>query len=465
MTLEDQKYLDILNLIMNGKHYREIAKMESVSKNTVSHMIKRLKTTGSIYPSISKKSIYDPFIKEIQERIFYYLSLRKTTYNKFHKIKLKNDEIYLLLLSEGYNISKTKTNELIRLCENTLKDNFLNIVHLPGEEIQFDWGTINIQIGDKIKSTKVWLAVFTFPYSNYRKSYVFKYGNSESFVTAFKKFTEEIGGMIPNLVIDNMKIARIFTNKNEKDVKLTRLFSSLSTHYNFNVKFCTPHRPNQKGNVENGVRILKKEFENSYINSFDNLEEVQQFMNNTTNELNLKKHPIKNDNCCNLFKHEEPRLMPLPEKEYIYYHEKEAKVTSRGYVKFQNNTYSISEMYKGEKIKVRYNNKIIYFLSMNNEIISKYTPEEKSNNKRHRIWYMLYKLNSKSSGFLNSEEYKSMSKYEKLLLNKVFKNNCRDFISFIELIKDKPKNTIKKLIIRNKDNLTINNILNHVLLI
>ena len=164
MTLDDAKYIEILEFVLNGKPYREIAKSQGVSKNTVADLIKRLRNTGSIFPSSSKKSIYDPVIKEIQEQIVYYLRLKRSTYNIRHKIKLTNREIYLLLLAKGYIISFSKVKELIKLGKNIIKESYLNIIHLPGEAVEFDWGTMNIQIGDKKETTKISLVVFSFPW-------------------------------------------------------------------------------------------------------------------------------------------------------------------------------------------------------------------------------------------------------------------------------------------------------------
>ena len=332
MTLDDAKYIEILEFVLNGKPYREIAKSQGVSKNTVTDLIKRLRNTGSIFPSSSKKSIYDPVIKEIQEQIVHYLRLKRSTYNIRHKIKLTNREIYLLLLAKGYIISFTKVKELIKLGKNIIKESYLNIIHLPGEAVEFDWGTMNIQIGDKKETTKISLAVFSFPYSNYKKAYVLNNSGGESFVIAFNKFIKDMNGVPPLFILDNMRIARKFSSKEDADIKLTTLFDDLCNHYHFKVQFCSPYCPNQKGNVENNVGVLKKEFEQSYINSFDTIGEVEEYVNQVISELNARKHPRKNDTCENLLNHEKNRLLSLPKADYIYFHERKGKVSKQGMI-------------------------------------------------------------------------------------------------------------------------------------
>ena len=92
---------------------------------------------------------------------------------------------------------------------------------------------------------------------------------------------------------------------------------------------------------------------------------------------------------------------------------------------------------------------------MDEEVLAKYTTSNKKKKRKHRIWYMINKLRTKSNGFLMSEEYNSMNKLEKILLDKVFKNNPSDFINFIDLVKHKPRNLIKNLVYKYKASLIL----------
>ena len=120
-----------------------------------------------------------------------------------------------MILAKGYSISFTKVKELIKLGNNIIKESHLHIIHIPGEAVEFDWGTIHIQIGDKKETTKISLAVFSFPYSNYKKAYLLNNSSGESFVTAFQQFIKEMNGVPPLFILDNMRIARKFTTNND----------------------------------------------------------------------------------------------------------------------------------------------------------------------------------------------------------------------------------------------------------
>ncbi|MFD2679261.1 hypothetical protein [Bacillus seohaeanensis] len=466
MMLEDAKYIEILEFILKGRPYREIADSLKVSKNTITDLIKRLRNTGSIFPSTTKKSIYDPIIKEIQEHVVQLLRMRRSTYNLRHKIKLTNTEIYLLILAKGYKISFTKVKELIKFGKNIIKEGYLNIIHLPGDAVEFDWGTLQLQIEDEENATRVSLAVFSFPYSNFRKAYVLPNASGESFVIAFKKFIKDMHGVPRLFILDNMRIARKLSSTSDNEVKLTTLFKDLSKHYQFNVTFCAPHCPNQKGNVENNVGILKKHFEQSYIHSFNTIDEVQEYVDRIIGDLNVKKHPRKNDTCDNLINHERKYLLPLPKKEFIFFHQKECTVSNHGTITFQKNHYTVPEMFKREKVLVKYNDKVIYIFKKGTDtVIAKYSPITNKGKRKHRIWYMINKLKNKGNGFIDSEEYKSMPKQEKLILEKVFKNNSHEFLAFIKIIKDRPRDIIRKFVYKYKDTLegwTVNQLMEEI---
>ena len=109
---------------------------------------------------------------------------------------------------------------------------------------------------------------------------------------------------------------------------------------------------------------------------------------------------------------------------------------------------------KGKQVLVKYNEKSIYILTKDRrDVIAKYSRVRQKGKRKHRIWYMIHKLKNKSNGFLDCEEYKSMSKAEKMLLEKIFKYDCNEFLTFIELIKDRPRNLIRKFVYKFKSTL------------
>lgn len=59
---------------------------------------------------------------------------------------------------------------------------------------------------------------------------------------------------------------------------------------------------------------------------------------------------------------------------------------------------------------------------------------------------MLHKMKDKENGFLDSEEYKSLTKVEKYILHEIFKSDVSVFLDFIKLMKGKSKKRLRKFL-------------------
>lgn len=80
---------------------------------------------------------------------------------------------------------------------------------------------------------------------------------------------------------------------------------------------------------------------------------------------------------------------------------------------------------------------------------------------------MLNKVKHKHRGFIHSEEYASMNKYEKFIHDKVFNSHSKDFIQFLFTIKDKSRKLTKKLYhkYKHKNFISFNKFINDPLLL
>lgn len=447
MTFKDETYIDIAKLILEGLPFDQIAHIEEIHVNTVRNIDKRIRETGSAIPSRKRKSFYDPIMKEMQNAVLSLLKNGRQSYNRHKRVSLTNKEIFQILRTMEFSISQTKTNDLARAGRRILKNNYLHIHHLPGDKVEFDWGSIDLHIGNKKKTTRVYLAVFSFPYSNYKKIYVLEKSNGPAFVQALNQFIDDMGGVPSLFILDNMKIARKFTTEIDSNVRLTSLFDDLCDHFKFNVRFCSPYAPHEKGNVENSVGSIKHQFESSYVSYFKTIDEVQEFVDQKVEFLNHRKHPFKNDCCENLINHERPHFIRAPKKSYIYYHEKTVSVYQSSLFRLDNNYYSVPEFFKGQKLPIRYNNKnIIVYTPDKKDVIATYSPAVGKGNRKLRVWYLLYKLKVKANAFQNSLEYRYMPKHLKLIFKKAFNQNAHKFLDFLSEIENRGKRKLRKFV-------------------
>lgn len=439
MALSRTKESQILDLIMAGHSQRSIADKVEVCLATINHRVQLFKETGSTkLISVKRKSRYEPMEELTKQRIRYYLAV-ETKRNRFTV-----DQLQEKLLEDGFPIKKSKTKEWIRLERNRLKESYLDIFHEAGQMVQFDWGTKKIKINGRNRT--VCFAVFAFPYSNYRYVYVTERMDGHSFVEAFIAFTNHIGGVYPILLIDNMKIAARHRSLRDQQPKLTTLFKQIEDHYNIEVRLCTPYRPNQKGTVENAVKTLKSHLLANQ-SGFASLDELQEKIHITFHQINQKKHHEKNDTILNLLQHENCLKSPSPKKHFIYSQEKIKKVRKDTLVCFDGNYYSAPEDYKGEKVIVRYSDRIVRLLTLDGKhVLAKYSRCYGRNQKKYRVWNTLSKLQHKSDGFDQSREKQQMPKWLKFLYEKTFENQAGEFFAFLELIQHLKKDTVKQML-------------------
>lgn len=193
---------------------------------------------------------------------------------------LTADELDSFLKKElKLSLKKRQIKNILNEEKMRLYMKHLDLCHQPGEAAQFDWGTIQLTIGDKNK--RICLAVFSFPYSNYRFYYVTDSMNGPRFLQAFHAFIRHLGAVPPVLIIDNMRIAVQYDSGKRK---LTSLFQQLEQHYGMKIKPCTSHCPNQKGNVENAVRTIKHQLTSN--KTYDTIKQLITSIKHWNNALN-----------------------------------------------------------------------------------------------------------------------------------------------------------------------------------
>lgn len=271
-----------------------------------------------------------------------------------HHADLTKDEFEAFLKDElKLSLKKYQIKNILAEEKMRLHAKHLDLCYEPGEAAQFDWGTIKLNVGDIEK--RICLAVFSFPYSNYRFYYATESMNKECFLQAFQAFIRHLGAVPPVLIIDNMRIAVQYSDGKRT---LTPLFQQLEQHYHLKIKPCPPHCPNQKGNVENAVRTVKHHL--IFNRTYDTQRQLTASIKEWNETLNAQPHHEKNDTVLNLHQHEKRALLPIPKKPFVYYESKLCKVSKSGTIRFRTNTYSVPEQYSGQQVIVSHSKTTIY---------------------------------------------------------------------------------------------------------
>ncbi|NBG89521.1 IS21 family transposase [Isachenkonia alkalipeptolytica] len=461
MLLPYLKRQDIKEYLSKGFSYQKTMQLLNVSRNAVTRM--KEETKMELITIRHDDPVYDPAVQQVMQRILVLSRMQVRGINRKQKKRLSSKEIYHILNKETFKISLNKTRELFSYIKNQGEQAYLHIHHPPGEYVEFDYGQLRLPFPHEDRI--VYFAVFTFPYSNFDFCYVSLKQDSKAFVDGFNAFVKKIGKVPPKVVFDNMKIAKDHRTE-KKNATVSKMLKELSNHYSFEVQFCTPYSPWQKGGVENSVKRLKKDFIKYNIGTYSDLEEVRNFVDERLKKRNESMHPVKNDTRVNLLDHELPHFNTLPKKPFIYAKEIQRTVSSHGFITYNYSKYEVGTAYKGNRLNIRITDQKIYILGRQREVLAKYNLTKEKGTTRFRIWYSLKKIASKPNHFIKSLEYKSMPKFLKILFQHAFKENPKHFSAFMSLLFGQPKNLIKKYCKRKQihyNQLTSEELLNLVL--
>lgn len=130
----------------------------------------------------------------------------------------------------------------------------LELVWAPGEA-QADFGEADVLSDGNLITIKY--LVLSFPASNAGYMQAFSGETAECVAQGLKDIFHHIGGVPLRIVFDNA--TGVGRRVGEK-VTLSELFLRFKCHYGFSVSFCNPASGNEKGNVENKVGYVRRNF-------------------------------------------------------------------------------------------------------------------------------------------------------------------------------------------------------------
>ena len=204
-------------------------------------------------------------------------------------------------------------------------EGFLELVWAPGEA-QADFGEADI-IEAGVKRTVKYLTL-SFPCSNSGYIQVFGGETAECVGQGLQDIFHHIGGVPNRIVFDNASgVGRRIRDR----VLLAQLFLRFKCHYSFSLSFCNPASGHEKGNVENKVGYVRRNF-------FVPIPVVEDLQSWNKQLLLLaekdfqRPHYKKGLKIVELFQEDRRHLGPLPTKPFNV--ERFSRVHTDGYGKF-----------------------------------------------------------------------------------------------------------------------------------
>ena len=239
----------------DGENISQIQKNTGFDRKTIRKFINKEDWNDPVRTHTERESKLDKFKPNIDQWLEADKEMRK---KQRHTAKRVHDRLKKEFEEEfdcSYRTVATYVAEKKKiLYEN--KRGFLPLEHKPGEA-QIDFGKAEfVENGRNYYGS--YLNV-SFPYSNAGFLQLFKGENFECLAEGLVNIFEHINGVPHRQWYDNMSTA---VKKILKGAKrdLTDSFIKLKEHYCFNAVFCNRNAGHEKGNVENKVGYLRRNF-------------------------------------------------------------------------------------------------------------------------------------------------------------------------------------------------------------
>ena len=435
-----QKQKILIESNQKGKSQRTIARELGISRNTVRkylkeyrQALKKLQTEDSkvidkeeIIEEIVKKPLYirkHPHKSKMTPMIEQFIDqqLEKNKQRKeqgIYKQLLSIKEIHELLTEAGYDIGYTSVRNFIRNQETQAKEAFIRQRYIPGEIVEFDWGEIKLFL-DGVMG-KINVAVFVSAYSNDIYAVLFYRQNTESFLHAHADYLDYLGGSPKQMVYDNMRVAVKKLAGSEKEP--TDALLQLSTYYSFDFRFCNIRKGNEKGHVENGVKVIETKVFSRKL-EFETLSEAQAFLNQRLAVINAGKQAKRM---------EERKALRHPRPKMALGIMQTRKVDKYATICIDTNHYSVPDQYAQKAVNVKlYPKKIIIYDMKTNKKVGRHERSDQKGVWQMEITHYLKTLKRKPGAIANSVALDQAQQQIKTIYKDYFTRKPKEFIELL----------------------------------
>ena len=336
---------EVLKLsLIDGLSERQIANRLSISRNTVSKILKPkppAKNRRSCPPTGSILEPYKPEIKGLLDEV----------------PEMRAPAVLERLRPLGYTGGITIVRDYLRSIRKSPQgEAFLTLDFHPGAAMQVDWADFGYAIpgcARRVSALVMVLCYSRYLYIEFALSQ--KFG---TFVRAMERGLSFFGGTTTVDIFDNMKTVVLVHNH-----KLTRFnhhFLVYSRARHFGIRACTPGKGNEKGRVERPIGFVRRRFwPGRHYKSL--LDMNQQAIAWRDDFANNREHEETGKIPSLVFKYEEQRLLrPLSENPPFETDSIESTgVTKLFRVRFDRNTYSVPPRLVGQTVLIRANDEVL----------------------------------------------------------------------------------------------------------
>lgn len=359
--------------------------------------------------------------------------IKDNEYKKTHNLRKQCVDMVLvwrhLREQEGYDVGYSTVTAYARdyitrvAGEKKSRECFIKQFHPAGEECQFDWGDVKLKIGGKWMTLR--MAAFVLPHSNHRRGYLFICENTLAFEESHRNYFHDIGHIPLRMVYDNMKVAVkafVGTEKEPTDALL-----DLSSFYGFQWRFCNIRSGNEKGNVEETVKVLRK-LAFSMRNKFASIEGAQAWLDKVCEKYNHEGLSDSTVNVERLAEEDFAAMRPCTD-DFGCFELIDRKVNNLGVITVGGAYYSVPDTLVGDIVSVRnYTNKIEVLSGRS--VVAEHEKVRKG--EWHTVlWHYLHTLGYKPGALKNAVALRQAPEGIRRVFEQSFCDNPKDFIMLL----------------------------------
>lgn len=354
-----QDYNEIRRRYIGGESQRHIAKSLGISRNTVKKYCE-----GNAVPWERKTPERDSTVLTDDVIQFIQSCLDEDAKEHLKKQSHTARRIYDRLVSEkGFTGGESTIRAKVRELRGSMPKAFIPLVFEPGEAMQVDWGEAKVYLSGEKTSVNLFCARLCYSC----RPFVFAYHkqNEESFLDAFVRVFDELGGVPSRVIFDNGRVA--VKEGFGRHAQMQQGYTQLRSHYSFDAVFCNPAEGHEKGLVEGLVGWARRNIMVP-VPRVDDISALNSLLAERCKE--YESHVIKGKPATvgEMYSTEKPNLQPLPGFKFETAKSQNVRVNSFSTVKFRTNNYSVPVEYAGyivgvkgypETIEVYYKGEII----------------------------------------------------------------------------------------------------------
>lgn len=255
-----------------------------------------------------------------------------------------------LVAEYGYQSSESSVRRVVAELRQAAKETYIPLAFQPGTNAQCDWGSGYVYLDGEYTEVQL----FCMRMTSSRKPFVMAFPNQkqEAFFAGHVQAFINFRGVPATITYDNLKAAVLKVLQGRSRHEQSQ-FIALRSHYLFESIYCTPGRANQKGQAENLVGYVKRNFLTPIprVKTLDELNEL--LLAGCSKYAANHKVPGTDLTVEQAWAKEKELLLPLPARPFDCFSYAEVKANKSQLIRFDNNYYSVPDMWAGRNLSVK----------------------------------------------------------------------------------------------------------------